>query len=153
MKNLLFSGTLPNNRHFRQQGFKKVFIFATLKLVFFLFFSRNSGKLIFVTVPTRNKHIFVRPRKVCFLWEKWLFGKKVLILVLWVCLLWVGQVFNDNSFCLVSLEMSIRIALRTFWKIKLNFFLRTVIRKLYRRILSLRSLSLKIQIFQRAQGF
>ena len=80
-------------------------------------------------------------------------GKKVLILVLWVCLLWVGQVFNDNSFCLVSLEMSIRIALRTFWKIKLNFFLRTVIRKLYRRILSLRSLSLKIQIFQRAQGF
>ena len=139
MKNLLFSGTLPNNRHFRQQGFKKVFIFATLKLVFWWCY--------------RNKHIFVRPRKVCFLWEKWLFGKKVLILVLWVCLLWVGQVFNDNSFCLVSLEMSIRIALRTFWKIKLNFFLRTVIRKLYRRILSLRSLSLKIQIFQRAQGF
>ena len=85
--------------------------------------------------------------------ERYVIWEKVLILVLWVCLLWVGQVFNDNSFCLVSLEMSIRIALRTFWKIKLNFFFRTVIRKLYRRILSLRSLSLKIQIFQRAQGF
>ena len=32
------------------------------------------------TVPSHNKHIFVRPKKVCLLWEKCLFGEKVLIM-------------------------------------------------------------------------
>ena len=32
------------------------------------------------TVPTHDKHIFVRSKKVCLLWEKCLFGEKVLIL-------------------------------------------------------------------------
>ena len=31
------------------------------------------------TVPTHNKHIFVRPKKVCLLWENCLFGGKLLI--------------------------------------------------------------------------
>ena len=138
MKNLLFSGTLPNNRHFRQQGFKR-FSFLPLSNLYF-------DDVIVINTFSWGQERYAFCGKSRYL-------GKVLILVLWVCLLWVGQVFNDNSFCLVSLEMSIRIALRTFWKIKLNFFLRTVIRKLYHRILSLRSLSLKIQIFQRAQGF
>ena len=30
-------------------------------------------------MPTHNKHIFVRPKKMCLLWEKCLFGEKVLI--------------------------------------------------------------------------
>ena len=28
------------------------------------------------TVPTHNKHIFVRPKKMCLLWEKCLFGEE-----------------------------------------------------------------------------
>ena len=31
------------------------------------------------SMPTHNKHIFVRPIKVCLLWEKCVFGEKVLI--------------------------------------------------------------------------
>ena len=31
-------------------------------------------------MPTYNKHIFVRPKKVCLLWERCLFAERVLIL-------------------------------------------------------------------------
>ena len=31
------------------------------------------------TVPTHNKHIFVKPEKVCLLWEKCFLREKVLI--------------------------------------------------------------------------
>ena len=33
-----------------------------------------------ITVPTHNKHIFVRPKKVCLFWEMCLFWGNVLIL-------------------------------------------------------------------------
>ena len=32
------------------------------------------------TVPSHNNHIFMRPKKVCLLWEKCLFREKVLII-------------------------------------------------------------------------
>ena len=53
------------------------------------------------TVFTHNKHIFVRPKKVCLLWEK--------------CFLWVGTVFIWLKFFLLNI-CPLLVLCKFFWK-------------------------------------
>ena len=60
---------------------------------------------IFSALTTHDKHIFVRPKKVCLLWEKCLFRGKVLILGSGgFCILGI-------VYCIYGIDSSIRIGL------------------------------------------